>query len=899
MKKRLFSLVLIGYSFLGFAQSNQVDPKLQVESSVRPVNHSQQRPYQGPEVLVWSEDFSNGIPNSWSQQGSTANALWEYRGPSTTPSNSSGARGAFSGVNNNPPTNSPLNSSSTSNGFIIFDSGYLDNGGTSNPLGTGTAPTPHVGRIFSDTIDCSAYTDLALSFQSYARRFFGEFYVAISTDAGATFNDTIEVFPVSQVGVNAATANGALTTLNLSNIIGGQDSVQIQFFFDGRPGNLNGNGYYFWMLDDIELNSISSYSLSAVSSIPQSFICNPSVNNYPVYGTMHQDQIVPVAGDFAIFNDGSAIQSNVKLLIEVWDRDNGTIVHTMQSALGCDTLMPGDTCFPQEMLTASWTPPSTPARYALTYKVESDSMQGSAAYLSTDTLYFEVSDQSYSLAGEPIDNFVGTISANPNMVAMGALFSLENEDPDSLGLGKVYLDGLDLWLSILTDSTADISVAIYDTTGFTFNNGFPAGTTPLYSKTFSLNANLIGQESFFSFQTITPTDTLPLALNTGSYLVIINFFPNATGGTIRIANDQSFDQPGISSVMQLADGNWYGSFASSRTFESPHAALRLAGGGQTGCQITTNTLSLGNCNGQAISSPSGNYTYTQSGVYSDTLVNAAGCDSILTLNVNIGQNTLDSLTIQLCDQSSYLSPAGNTYTQSGVYLDTLSSSAACDSVLRIDLQFFNSNASADTLAVESCAAQYLSPSGQVWTQSGFYTDTLANQNGCDSLIWVDLELIQISTSLTSVLNGTALAANQAQAQYQWYECGGSNLILLPGDTNQVFAPTQNGQYLVVITKGACSDTSACTTIQNISLPEELNQAIQLFPNPNRGQFSISLPAGATVQSVRIYSAIGAFLYEHPRDQALDFDLNLPAGQYFLQLSLAHGQVINRSFQIRP
>jgi uncharacterized delta-60 repeat protein len=55
------------------------------------------------------------------------------------------------------------------------------------------------------------------------------------------------------------------------------------------------------------------------------------------------------------------------------------------------------------------------------------------------------------------------------------------------------------------------------------------------------------------------------------------------------------------------------------------------------CGTTTSTTSITSCG--SVTSPSGNYTWTTSGTYMDTLVNTNGCDSVLTVNVVI--NTVD------------------------------------------------------------------------------------------------------------------------------------------------------------------------------------------------------------------------------------------------------------------
>ncbi len=538
----------------------QIDPVLEPQDA--PAKHAIKKatPESGTANVVWSEDFANGIPTGWSQTGTPATAQWEYRGPNTTPSNSTGSRGNFSGINNTPPTNDPLASTTGSNGFMIFDSDYLDNGGTS-VFGSGSAPAPHIGRLTTDMIDLSQHPSVELKFETYARRFFSNWFVAFSTDGGATFTDTVEFFDPSTVAVNASTLNGEVALANVSAFVGGQDSVVMQFIFDGTDGNVNGNGYYYWMIDDIELRTPPANQMlfTTWNGAPaQDMIYNGNGAAYPKYGIMNTNQIVPVEFDANFFNYGTNAQSNATLDVEIWDVTSGTpSLVTTVSAPGCANLAPGDTCDYNDLTTTQWTPPAQQASYLLVWKAVSDSIS-SASTTTTDTFSFFVHDELYSTDRNNVDNYVGTNSANPEIIAMGVMYDLSNEDANNTGSGLVYLEGLTIELSALTDSTADIEVAFYDTTGFAFNAGFPASATAAFRRSFTLNGSLVGTNAYFDLQ----TNGNPLALPAQPYLMILNFFPNATDGVIRIANDQSFDQPGISTVMQLADGNWYGGFTS-------------------------------------------------------------------------------------------------------------------------------------------------------------------------------------------------------------------------------------------------------------------------------------------------------------------------------------------------
>lgn len=77
-------------------------------------------------------------------------------------------------------------------------------------------------------------------------------------------------------------------------------------------------------------------------------------------------------------------------------------------------------------------------------------------------------------------------------------------------------------------------------------------------------------------------------------------------------------------------------------------------------------------------------TYTQSGQYIYQTTNYVGCDSTATLNLTINQPSSSSQTQTALD--SYTWPVnGQTYTQSGTYTDTLVNAAGCDSVITLNL----------------------------------------------------------------------------------------------------------------------------------------------------------------------------------------------------------------------
>ena len=115
----------------------------------------------------------------------------------------------------------------------------------------GGTPTGHVGTLTTDSIDCSMYSDITMVFNSFYREYTGIAKVAFSIDGGITFTDTVEVHP--DIEVNERTDSDYQVLVRFPQNIAGNSNVKIQFIYDGTVLYSTYNGYYFWMIDDIEL----------------------------------------------------------------------------------------------------------------------------------------------------------------------------------------------------------------------------------------------------------------------------------------------------------------------------------------------------------------------------------------------------------------------------------------------------------------------------------------------------------------------------------------------------------------------------------------------------------------------------------------------------------------------
>ena len=226
----------------------------------------------------------------------------------------------------------------------------------------------------------------------------------------------------------------------------------------------------------------------------------------------------------------------------------------------------------------------------------------------------------------------------------------------------------------------------------------------------------------------------------------------------------------------------------------------------TPCATNTNQYFVSGCDSfdaieetgcDSYTSPSGNYTWTVSGLYVDTIPNVAMCDSIIAIDLTINPTynetdaaticngnsytfgtqtlttagtytevfqsinncdstvvlTLDvvnsyttNITETICDNESYIL-GSQTLTATGNYSELFMSTQGCDSTVNLDLTVLPT--STNTISVTACDS-YTGPSGMnTWTTSGTYTDVIPAVNGCDSIITINLT-VNSSDLITTV-----------------------------------------------------------------------------------------------------------------------------------------------------
>ena len=172
---------------------------------------------------------------------------------------------------------------SVANGFALFDSDtYCDADGTQNAD----------VYLLNSAVDLTLEPSVQVTFYSQYRAYQGSTWVIASTD-GITW-DEYEVH--TDLGVNDASTNPELVSVNVSATIGGSSTAYIGFRYKGGCD-------YAWMVDDVQIETVPPNELSLTKAWHGDIVNDWEYSMLPLSQT--REMIVGVV----IKNNGSTVET--------------------------------------------------------------------------------------------------------------------------------------------------------------------------------------------------------------------------------------------------------------------------------------------------------------------------------------------------------------------------------------------------------------------------------------------------------------------------------------------------------------------------------------------------------------------------------------------------------------
>ncbi len=242
------------------------------------------------------------------------------------------------------------------------------------------------------------------------------------------------------------------------------------------------------------------------------------------------------------------------------------------------------------------------------------------------------------------------------------------------------------------------------------------------------------------------------------------------------------------------------------------------------------------------------FQYT-AGLYRDTISSSAGCDSVVVTALTVIDLMVTNLTQSICAGDSIYLQGGYQFL-SGTYYDTLSASSGCNAVsvtmlVVEDMPIVN-------VSVSICQGDSILLGGVYRMEKGIYYDTANVTFGCGSLIVTNLTITSLDTFV--LLSGNKLIAEANATTYQWVNCVTNEVLV--DETEKVLRPTVSGNYAVMISEEGCTTISACYAFEfDDSCP------IEFYPNPVQDYLTIDLCREYADIHVRVMDLFGRRIYE--------------------------------------
>ena len=282
--------------------------------------------------ISFYEDFANGFAGNngvggWTVEDTGGGLIWQYVDES---GNGFYADGSASGVN--PPAGEfstnieSLNSTSASNGWVIYDNDYWN-----TPISEGYSDNE--GWLTSPVLNLSESASVIVSWEQYFRYCChpdAPVYLQVTNDGGeswVTFDghgDFIEA-------PNTVSENGFTTTVDISCMAAGESNVQIRFSYLQAPETGEGYSHYFWGIDDVMI-----FEAPVNNDLEVLQVTNGDVSEGWELAVTPMEQLPLIENGGVLTgvmfrNVGNLDQTDVELQVEVLDTDGNLLESVTQN----------------------------------------------------------------------------------------------------------------------------------------------------------------------------------------------------------------------------------------------------------------------------------------------------------------------------------------------------------------------------------------------------------------------------------------------------------------------------------------------------------------------------------------------------------------------------------------
>lgn len=261
--------------------------------------------------------------------------------------------------------------------------------------------------------------------------------------------------------------------------------------------------------------------------------------------------------------------------------------------------------------------------------------------------------------------------------------------------------------------------------------------------------------------------------------------------------------------------------------------------------------------------------YSEAGVYPFTYLLPSGCDSTFILDLSIAPNYEESIQATICEGESYMF-GGLERTVSDTYVTNLISSFGCDSSVTLTLEVISSTFSEVSTTI--CSGESYILDDEEYTEAGSYQLITANNEGCDSTILLTLD-VRDHIDQVSLPNDTLITLGDDLEIIPNYIAPIFDQLVWTNDGGEVLS-NENSVYLPIVTMPdiitlLAVDELGCVDEDEIQIRVDRNIGIfapNIFsPNSDGNNDFFKPKTNSSIESLKemlVYDRWGNLVYQN-------------------------------------
>ncbi len=259
---------------------------------------------------------------------------------------------------------------------------------------------------------------------------------------------------------------------------------------------------------------------------------------------------------------------------------------------------------------------------------------------------------------------------------------------------------------------------------------------------------------------------------------------------------------------------------------------------------------------------------SESDVYEVVLADQFGCDSTVTLNLEVESTQIGEAKETFCEGDLFVFMDLETY-EEGVYEVNLTSEAGCDSIVRLELEMLPLNR--ETRYMTICEGDLFEYEDIISYEDGIFETYISNENGCDSLITIELNVLSpgdgfeipdtIEVKLGEYLDIFPVLNDASLNAFIWYDQD-LNVISESRDLEQYYTLNNTSVTLFAIDKGGCEFQETVYIRVDKDIDVYIPNVFTPTSKTDNNRFTIGYaPTVESIERVIIMDRWGELIYE--------------------------------------